>query len=188
MPVEFLKAMFVRAWLFCLLEFAILITGTKTLKPTNKLVLFTGAFRSWTGFVIAVVTGCEFVHAAVQVGQTGEWWHSSERLGRFDRLQLDDYANRYCVVIEFEGDLSKWLNRMQGTCYDWKGVLGWVLQANNAQKFYCFEAALEALKACNLGLNLESPVSGCDLLTAVRKVPKRYGRFLDFNLVPVTML
>ena len=146
----------------------------------NRIALFTGSLRTPTGFLISVATNCAFVHAAIRVD--GVWYHASETIGRFDRMNVDLFRQRDCAVYKFGGDLGGWLRGMEGTQYDWRGVLGWVghvlgLRAGtrgNPRKFYCFEAALNAL--AHVGRDVpESPVSGCDV---AKLFPVgRYGTF-----------
>lgn len=145
-------------------------------KTINKIFIFTGAFRSPTGLMIALATRCQFVHAAVSVA--GECWHSSEQLGRFDRVDLAAYAERDCIMFEFEGDLSQWLEGMKGCRYDWRGVLGWLFRMNNPQRFYCFEAAQDALKTAGIIQSGLKRLSGCDLRD-MAKGGIRYGKFKD---------
>lgn len=144
----------------------------------NKIFVFTGAFRSPTGLMIALATRCQFVHAAVSVD--GVCWHSSEKLGRFDYVDLDAYADRDCIAFEFEGDLSGWLTEMRDTEYDWRGVFGWLFRMNNPQKFYCFEAAQGALKEAGVVKGGLNRLSGCDLRD-MAKSGIRYGKFKDLQ-------
>ena len=144
----------------------------------NKIALFTGAFRSKTGLLIALATRCEFVHAAVYVAADNSWYHSSESIGRFDKLNRDDYQARYCIAFEFSGDLSGWVKKMQGKRYDWRGVLGWLVRLNNPERFYCFEAAQDALRYAEYTRKNFSRLSGCDIRD-MAKSPVFYGRFSD---------
>ena len=142
----------------------------------NKIAIFTGAFRSRTGFLIACATRCHFVHAAVYTKSC--WWHSSEHLGCFGPVNIDAYGERDCIVFEFEGDLLDWLSRMIGCRYDWRGVFGWLAGLNNPRRFYCFEAAQSALKAAGV-IDQELPrLSGCDLRDMAAS-DIRYGKFKD---------
>lgn len=144
----------------------------------NKIAIFTGAFNTPTGFLIALATRCQFVHAAVCVD--GEWWHSSEKLGCFGKVDIDGYANRDCAVFEFEGDLTEWLEQMKPTKYDWRGVFGWLLRLNNPTKFYCFEAAQSALLHTGaVRVPIES-LSGCDL-RRMATGSIQYGLFKDIK-------
>lgn len=130
---------------------------------TCKIALFEGMFRSYTGFLIAMVTRCQYVHAAVCVD--GVWWHSSETLGHFGRVDMEAYKNRNCIVFEFPGDLTEWVEKMKPTRYDWRGVLGWIWKWNSPTRFYCFEAAFDALLSAKVIQHDEvvpSP-SGCHL-------------------------
>ena len=117
-----------------------------------KLALFHGSSRSITSLLISYTTQCTYTHAAIEID--GQWWHSSEKLGCFGKLDPANFNHRQCTVYEFEGDLSDWLKNMQGKRYGWRGIVGWTLYAmgirrgvikGHAQHYYCFMAALKAL-------------------------------------------
>lgn len=118
----------------------------------NKIALFTATPRSATALLIAAATNCPVSHAAVQVG--GDWYHASESTGKFSKLDISKMKGRHCAVYVFDGDLSEWLKQMDGMAYDWKGIFGWGMKLigfnqyakGNPRKFYCFEAALDALR------------------------------------------
>lgn len=134
----------------------------------NRIALFTGNMRKPTALLISLVTRCSFVHAAICVDDV--WYHASESAGRFDKLDVDDYAWRECVMYEFDGELSDWLRFMIGKKYDWKGIFGWFLHVigfkrgirGNPKDYYCFEAAVSALESTGVDAPC-SPVSGCDV-------------------------
>lgn len=172
----------------------------------NKIALFNGSFRSCTGLLISLTTNCQFTHAAVQP-EGEDWYHASEKLGRFDRLSIDNYAHRNCIIYEFDGDLSDWAEAMLNSRYDWRGVAGWAMHClsagklsdSNPKKFYCFEAALSALYFARakaladkrysgqldtalrdrfmVDPDIIKPVSGCDISGLFAS--GRYGLFGD---------
>lgn len=148
----------------------------------NRIALFTGV-RSLTGAAIQWATGCEFVHAAIQID--GVWYDASESRNDFSRMDVQQYASRRCVVFDLpmpEGaadDLKSWLARSNGKEYDWPGVLLWLFKhKGSADKFYCFEAAREAMQVCSVVVP-EYPVSGCHLVAAFEALGRSgyYGRF-----------
>ena len=117
-----------------------------------KLAIFHGSARSLTSLLISYTTQCTYTHAAIEID--GQWWHSSEQLGCFGKLNPAQFNHRRCTVYHFEGDLSDWLKKMQGKQYGWRGIAGWALYAagikrgtitGHAQHYYCFMAALKAL-------------------------------------------
>ena len=103
--------------------------------------------------------------------------HSSESVGYFTALNPDDFAGREVATFEFEGDLTQWLKTMRNVQYDWKGAIGWLFNADDKKRFYCFEAALGALVACGHA-QYQSPVNGCYVL-GLAKNGVQFGRFED---------
>lgn len=171
----------------------------------NKIALFTGSFRSYTGLLISLTTNCQFVHVAIKPeGQP--WYHASEKLGKFAELDVEKYADRHCIVYEFDGDLDDWAESMLSREYDWRGIFGWAIHClskgklsdSNPKKFYCFEAALSGLyfarakaladkrysgqmdtalrKRFEADPEIEKPVSGCDISELFAT-----GRYLKFG-------
>lgn len=171
----------------------------------NKIALFTATPRSATALLIAAATNCPISHAAVQVG--GTWYHASESTGKFSKVDIATMKNRHCAVYVFDGDLSPWLEKMAGAEYDWKGIFGWCMKiigfnkysCGNPRKFYCFEAALDALKHARseclgdkrysghldtklrelLADGVDQPIGGCDLANLFQ-VSLGFGKFSRF--------
>lgn len=157
----------------------------------NRIALFMGSPRSLTGVLINLVTNCPYSHAAIEVD--GTWYHASEKLGCFGVVDIESFSDRRCVIYEFEGNLSDWVEIMNGKKYDWRGIFGWAMysvglnrmSSGNPKQFYCFEAAINALYVArqqamldkrftntldtalrNMLDNdpeLKKPVSGCDI-------------------------
>ena len=125
----------------------------------NKIALFKPEKWSLTGWLICLITRCSYSHAAVYVDGLG-WFHSSETVGYFDVLNRAEFAEREALVFEFSGDLSGWLKLMKRTEYDWKGVLGWLFKADDKDRFYCFETAMNALSYGGIA-HYNGQVSGC---------------------------
>lgn len=142
----------------------------------NKIALFKPEKWSLTGWIICLITQCPYSHAAVYADGLG-WFHSSEKLGRFDVLNRAEFAEREVMVFEFEGDLSAWLRRMKHTQYDWTGVLGWLFKADDKKRFYCFETVLSALEACGAA-SYNGRVSGCTV-QSFAKLGVRVGVFKE---------
>ena len=129
----------------------------------NKLYLFYPA--SLLGWLISVVTRSPFCHAAIEVD--GVLWDASESRGYFGRSGID-VSKRKHVCLEFAGDLSSWLDFLQGREYDWIGVLGWLFHANSRRRFYCFEAAWLALSQCGIAKgSMPTQLSGSDLAAII---------------------
>lgn len=143
-------------------------------KQANKIALFTLSPRSLTALLIATVTRCPFSHAAICVD--GTWYHASETTGGFGKLNMTDYADRHCTMLNFNGDLTQWVKDMNGKEYDWKGILGWAKRAlglsyqANDRKFYCFEAALTGVLTARLADMDQYPSRRGQLDTAIVKL------------------
>lgn len=95
------------------------------MRPTSKVALFLYDFNSLTGTAIAIATKSWIVHAAVCVD--GGWWHSSEKINRFDKVDVQAFENRLCLIFEVEGCGKAWLEKHMGTRYDWLGIFGWFI-------------------------------------------------------------
>lgn len=143
-------------------------------KQPNKIALFTVTPRSLTALLIAAVTRCPFTHAAICIN--GTWWHASETTGGFSKLNITDYADRHCTMFTFNGDLTQWVQGMNGKAYDWKGIAGWAKRAlgmtykANSNKFYCFEAALAGLLTARLEAMDKYPSRRGQLDTAISEL------------------
>lgn len=111
----------------------------------NKLYLFKPT--SLLGYVICLVTGSPYSHAAIEYD--GVLYDSSETRGGFARSQID-VTTRDHVAYGFEGDLSGWFDRMEYKKYDWVGALGWMFKCDNPNRFYCFETAWAALLSAGI--------------------------------------
>lgn len=118
--------------------------------------------NSLKGLIICLVTLSRFSHAAIEYN--GTLYDSSETRGSFGISDIK-LAERKFICKELDGDLSFWYNRMKGTKYDWKGVLGWIFKFNDTSRYYCFEAIWEALLDVGI-VTLPRPrrLSGGDLL------------------------
>lgn len=111
----------------------------------NAIAIFEADLTNIVSFSIAMITKTPWTHAAIRVD--GIWYDSSETRGYFDELIVDDYENRWCIITEFDGDLTNWLSSMKGTKYNWKGVYQfpfYFLAKRNETEFYCFQAAWDA--------------------------------------------
>ena len=127
---------------------------------TNKIYLFYPV--TIMGRIITFVTRSRFSHAAVEYN--GVLYDSSETRGDFGVSSVDLSMRKY-KCFEVDGDLKSWYNRMYGTKYDWKGIVGWVFGFHSKSRFYCFEAAWDAMY--DIGLVKEQHpdrVSGADIL------------------------
>lgn len=111
----------------------------------NTLYLFYP--NSLIGWIICLITRTPYAHTAISVN--GVLWDSSESRGDFNRSTID-LSKRKHVAIRFKGDLTGWLEKMQGTKYDWLGVFGWLFRWNTPNKYFCFEASWEALNIAGL--------------------------------------
>lgn len=146
----------------------------------NRIYLFEWSRKSVMSWVILLATGCPYAHAAVEVD--GVLYDASETRGTFDRADRARFIGRQCLVCEVDGDLSGWLQAMDGKRYDYRGVLGWLVcrwwrrGCGAKQQFYCFESANEALRFLKRKHVPEGAVSGCDLLDVMPGAP-RYQRF-----------
>lgn len=133
----------------------------------NQLILFypTGLI----GLLICLVTRSPYAHAAILVD--GVLWDASEGRGNFAQSDID-LASRRHLAVPFIGDLSGWLQAMQGKRYDYAGIAGWIFGRNRADKVYCFEAAWHALKAVGIAVG-DQPgrLSGSDLVELVVLAP-----------------
>ncbi len=122
---------------------------------TCAIALFKFDFQSIIGLLIAIGTQSMFVHAAVRIN--GEWWHSSESVGEFDRVDMDQYGSKRCLIWEVPSlsgsDISEWLEGKKGIKYDWVGIAGWVVHFftrgrfyfDKLDEFYCFDTAVDLM-------------------------------------------
>ena len=119
-------------------------TKTET-QHNNAIAIFEMDFKSIPSLLIAYITNSSFTHSAVRVD--GVWYDSSENRGYFDKLDINEYNNRWCVIVELDGDLTQWLENMKGVRYNWKGIWQFPFQwfkNRNENHFYCFQTAWDA--------------------------------------------
>ncbi len=155
----------------------------------NKVALFLWNGKSLTGLAIIIGTWSFYVHAAFS--SRSIWYHSSERISRFDRVDVEAYKNRRCIVYELpEGtDPRAFIRSMQDTRYDWIGIVGWFVHFitrgrvsfDRESQFFCFEAAIEYL--CRIfGFSYpKKPYSGKTIRTMMDEagIIGREGKFGD---------
>lgn len=121
---------------------------------------------SWVGLIICLVTKSRFSHAAVEID--GVLYDSSETRAKFGKSEVD-LRSRPHVVFEFEGDMTEWLASMEGKRYDWKGVMGWIFNKQDKNKFYCFETVWSALEHLKIVGPQPDKVSGKTIYQALKK-------------------
>lgn len=146
-------------------------------RQPNKLYLFYPT--SLIGLIICLVTRSPYAHAAIEMG--GVLYDASEHRGSFGRSDID-VTKRGHIWIEFSGDLSPWLMRLTGSKYDWLGVFGWLWKRNRPGRFYCFEAAWQALYEVGIVSGSQpARLSGSDLLEIAANHHRDQGRGSDLR-------
>lgn len=116
------------------------------MKKRNAIAIFEANLRNPISTIISLITGSCWTHAAVCV--EGIWYDSSESRGSFDKLDINEYSDRWCIVVDIDMDLSLWLNHMKGKKYNWKGILQFpftFMFKRDKSQFYCFQTAWDAL-------------------------------------------
>jgi hypothetical protein len=93
---------------------------------------------------------------------------------------FDYKVYRFELTKEQKFKLEHTLYSMMGVKYDWKGVLGWMFNANTHGKFYCFEATLHILNEIGLIetdlLTKKVAISATDIINEIEKVKKVNGK------------
>ena len=129
----------------------------------NKVYLYKP--KSFIGYLITWVTKAPYSHAAIEIDNI--LYDSSETRGNFGKSEIIN-KNRKFICYEVEGDLSVWLESMKGKKYDWSGVIGWIFNVNDRDRFYCFEAVYDALAYLGLTEYTTDRVSSKDIIKILK--------------------
>jgi hypothetical protein len=112
----------------------------------NAIAIFEADLSNIMSITIAMITKTPWTHAAIRVND--KWYDSSETRGYFAELEVNEYKNRWCIIAEFDGELTDWLYSMKGKKYNWKGIYQfpfYFIRNRNKSHFYCFQAAWDAV-------------------------------------------
>jgi hypothetical protein len=125
------------------------------------------------GYIISIATWSKYSHSIVEIN--GVLYDSSETRGTFDVSDLV-LGDRPYLTYEFRSkiNLKRWAGKNLGKEYDWLGVFGWFFDANDKNKFYCFEATYAALYHAKItDIRIPTKLSADDLIDVMEEYKKR---------------
>ncbi len=129
-------------------------------------------YRNWFSILCALVTGSSFSHTSIIY--QGTRYDTTFKRGYFDQADsLLNQPNRDVTVIEINDidslQLYAFINNHEQyrTRYDLKGLLLWPFKRHDPNKYYCFEATLDAIKAAGIELDIKGMPSGGKIFTAL---------------------
>ena len=129
-------------------------------------VLFRQNYLNPVSWLIRIVTGSHYTHAAILL-DNGDIYDASESRGSVAHNGTISEKNREVIIFKINDTTENPLEHITpyiGREYDWKGIIGWLFRIQDKKRFYCFEFVWEILKVKGIVSTGKKRITANDLI------------------------